>query len=119
LRLPSSRAHDHERGSGRTRPGENDKDAHQDIRNHMIYDDHVARELAHIRAMILQLGQLISDNNTARPKAVMSPDYWRARLNAVLAGGIPNFLRPQVLVLLDRLDALSAASRSHTRGSRD
>jgi hypothetical protein len=75
----------------------------------MRYDDYT-QELTHIRAMILQLEHLIRNNDSGLPMPVTSPDYWRARLSAVLEAGLPPALKPQVQALLARLDALLAAS---------
>jgi hypothetical protein len=49
----------------------------------MRYDDYT-QELTHIRAMILLLEHLIHNNDSGQPMPVTSPDYWRARLGAVL-----------------------------------
>ena len=77
---------------------------------HMSYDDY-ARELAHIRTMIGQVERLIHENDSGPATAVASPDYWRARLNAVLEAELPPTLEPQVRALLARLDTLCAAAR--------
>ncbi|OUL75672.1 hypothetical protein [Paraburkholderia hospita] len=71
----------------------------------MSYANHAAQELAHIRAMILQLEHLVHDNDTGQMTVVTSPDYWRARLNAVLAAGLPPALEVQGRALLARLNA--------------
>ncbi|MEX3968745.1 hypothetical protein AB4Y42_42665 [Paraburkholderia sp. EG286B] len=74
-------------------------------------NDHLAQELAHIRAMILQLEHLLSEDGSANSVPVMSPDYWRARINGVRgASGLPATLLDEAHVLLDRLDALRGES---------
>ncbi|MPW22914.1 hypothetical protein GCT13_40550 [Paraburkholderia sp. CNPSo 3157] len=78
----------------------------------MNYADQAARDLVHIRTMILRLEHLVHDNDTGEASPVTSPDYWRARINALLAAKLPPVLEMQARALLVRLDALGAASRS-------
>jgi len=71
--------------------------------------DHVAKELAHIRAMILQLERLLQGHVIGQATLVTSPDYWRARINAVRAESqLPATLEQQVRALLAQIDALTA-----------
>jgi hypothetical protein len=72
------------------------------------YDD-VAQDLAHIRTMILALEHLGHDDDVGRPTPVTSPDYWRARINAIYAADLPPSFRQQASALLERLDALRAS----------
>jgi hypothetical protein len=80
-------------------------------KRHMSHDEY-AQELEHIRTMILQVERLIHDDDPGQATAVTSPDYWRARLNAVAEAGLPAAFEPQVRALLVRLDALRAAPRT-------
>ncbi|MEM5425905.1 hypothetical protein [Paraburkholderia ferrariae] len=74
-------------------------------------NEHVAQELAHIRAMILQLEHLLMENDGAKSTPVMSPDYWRARINGVRGtSGLPATLEDEAHALLDCLDALREES---------
>jgi hypothetical protein len=79
-------------------------------KGHLSHDEY-ARELAHIRTMILQVERLIHDDDPGLATPVTSPDYWRARLHAVVAAELPATFEPQVRALLARLDALRAAPR--------
>jgi hypothetical protein len=73
--------------------------------------DHVAQELAHIRAMIQQLEHLLQEHDIGQTTLVASPDYWRARINAVRADSqLPATLEQQVRALLARIDALRTES---------
>jgi hypothetical protein len=80
-------------------------------KGHMSHDEY-AQELEHIRTMILQVERLIHDDDPGQATAVTSPDYWLARLNAVVEAGLPAAFEPQVRALLARLDALRAAPRN-------
>ncbi|MBU7443526.1 hypothetical protein [Paraburkholderia fungorum] len=75
---------------------------------------HVAQELSHIRAMIGQLEHLVPRHDIGQATPVTSPDYWRARIDAVRADGsaLPAGLEQQVRGLLARLDALCAESEN-------
>ncbi|WP_168788080.1 hypothetical protein [Paraburkholderia aromaticivorans] len=75
----------------------------------MNVDHHLAQELAHIRVMITQLEHLVREDNTRWTNQVSSPDYCRARINAILATGLPPELEPQVRALLARLDTIRAS----------
>ncbi len=79
-------------------------------KGHMSYDDY-AQELAHLRAMILQVERLIHDHDAGQGTPVTSSDYWRARVNALREADLPRPLELQARALLARLDALRAASR--------
>lgn len=83
-------------------------------------NDHVAQELAHIRAMILQLEHLLSADDSANSLPVLSPDYWRARINGVRGTpGLPASLVDETRALLSRLDALRGESgKCCLRGNR-
>ncbi|MEM5314245.1 hypothetical protein [Paraburkholderia sp. JHI869] len=83
-------------------------------------NDQVAQELAHIRAMIFQLEHLLLEDDSANPVPVMSPDYWRARINGVRgAPGLPATLVDEAHALLVRLDALRRKSgKCCLRGNR-
>lgn len=74
--------------------------------------DQAAHEMEHIRAMIAQLEHLIPDSSARQVSPVTSPDYWRARIEALLAADLPPALGPQAHALLARLDAIRT-SRSH------
>ncbi len=80
-------------------------------KGHMGYDDY-ARELAHIRTMILQVERLVHDDDSGQATPVTSPDYWRARLNSVVEAELPATFEPQIRALLARLDALRGAPRT-------
>ncbi|WP_051377230.1 hypothetical protein [Paraburkholderia dilworthii] len=73
--------------------------------------DRAEHELAHIRAMILQLEHLVPRGDTCRATAVTSPDYWRKRIHTVLAtANVPPALVQQGQALLGRLDAMGTCS---------
>jgi hypothetical protein len=75
----------------------------------MNHADQAARDLAHIRTMILRLEQLLHDNGTGEPSPVTSPDYWGADQCAP-GGNLSPALEAQARALLARLDLLIAAS---------
>ncbi|EIM93849.1 hypothetical protein WQE_47469 [Paraburkholderia hospita] len=75
----------------------------------MNVDHHLAQELAHIRVMIAQLELLVREDDIRWTNQVSSPDYWRARINAILATDLPPALEPQVRTLLARLDTIRAS----------
>ncbi|BFG80007.1 hypothetical protein PTKU46_80410 [Paraburkholderia terrae] len=75
----------------------------------MNVDHHLAQELAHIRVMIAQLEHLVREDDTRWTNLVTTPDYWRARINAILATGLPPALEPQVRALMARLDTIRAS----------
>ncbi|SEI26216.1 DUF3564 family protein [Paraburkholderia hospita] len=70
----------------------------------MNVDHHLAQELAHIRVMIAQLELLVREDDIRWTNQVNSPDYWRARINAILATD-PPALEP--LCALEGLDLRS------------
>ncbi|CAE6825662.1 hypothetical protein [Paraburkholderia domus] len=70
--------------------------------------DHAAQELQHIRAMIALLDHVLQDNRNRQMTRVTSPDYWRTRIEALLAERLSPALEQQVRALLERLDALGA-----------
>ncbi|TCG05061.1 hypothetical protein BZM27_36620 [Paraburkholderia steynii] len=80
----------------------------------MNYADQAAQDLVHIRAMILRLEHLPHEKDTGAASSVTSPDYWRARIEALSTVGLPPALEVQARALLARLDAISAASLSST-----
>ncbi|MBP0593809.1 hypothetical protein J8I87_29820 [Paraburkholderia sp. LEh10] len=73
---------------------------------------HVAQELAHIGRMISQLERMAPKDLCGPTTSVISPTYWRARIEE-LATGLPPVFEPQVRALLVRLDALSESRRTH------
>lgn len=75
----------------------------------MHFHDEATRELAHIRAMVLRLEQLVHNGAPLWGTVVTSPDYWRARLRA--AASLAPQLGPQVGALLAQLDAIDADLR--------
>ncbi|SMG52639.1 hypothetical protein [Paraburkholderia susongensis] len=68
--------------------------------------DHSAQELEHIRAMIAFLDHVLQDNHNRQVTPVMSPDYWRTRIEALLAERLSPTLEQQAHTLLERLGAL-------------
>jgi hypothetical protein len=74
----------------------------------MHLQDEAVHELAHIRAMVMQLEQLVQSKNIGRRVTVVtSPDYWRARVKATAE--LAPQLQPQAGTLLAQLDAIDAA----------
>lgn len=62
----------------------------------MNVDHHLAQELAHIRVMITQHEHLVREDDARWTSLVTTPDYWRARINEILATGLPPALEPQL-----------------------
>lgn len=85
----------------------------------MSRDYREEQELAHIRAMILELERM-NDEYHAQRNAVLKPDYWRERIAAILVDpDLPFPLEKHATELLSRLDRItSAARRSHSNASR-
>ncbi|NLP60281.1 hypothetical protein [Paraburkholderia sacchari] len=77
--------------------------------------DEAMLELVHIRTMVLRLEHIIEHENIGHhTTAVMSPDYWRARVKAIACGA--PLLQPQAGTLLARLDAIDAALSNRCPG---
>ncbi|MCG5072710.1 hypothetical protein [Paraburkholderia tagetis] len=73
----------------------------------MYLHDESARELAHIRTMVLRLEHLVQHGEIGRHATVVtSTDYWRARVKTT-ARSAPQ-LQPQAATLLAWLDAIDA-----------
>ncbi|BBU30742.1 hypothetical protein BTHE68_44760 [Burkholderia sp. THE68] len=85
----------------------------------MSRDYREEQELAHIRAMILELERM-ADEFHAQRNAVLKPDYWRERIATILVDpDLPYPLEKHATELLSRLDRIaSAAGRSHADYSR-
>jgi hypothetical protein len=77
-----------------------------------MYFPHPAEdELRHIASMIRQLELLPVQHGGPRTNIVVRPDYWRARINALLTRpNLPRTITSQASALMTRLDMLSAAS---------
>jgi hypothetical protein len=77
-----------------------------------MYFPHPAEdELRHIAGMIVRLEMLPVQHRVLQTNVVMRPDYWRARINALLIRpNLPWVITSQASALMTRLDALSAAS---------
>lgn len=70
--------------------------------------DTAAQELAHIRGMIVQLERLLEGHDMGQATFVMAPEYWRARINALLKElQLPAALEKDARAMLLRLHALS------------
>lgn len=70
--------------------------------------DTAAQELAHIRAMILQLERLLEGHDMGQATLVMAPDYWRARINALRKESqLPTGLEKDARAMLLRLHSLT------------
>jgi hypothetical protein len=76
-----------------------------------MYFPHPAEdELRHIAGMIGKLEQLLVQGRVPQTNVVMQPDYWRARINAVLTRpNLPPAITSHASALMTRLDVLSAA----------
>lgn len=84
----------------------------------MFFFDREAQEMLHIGTMIGQLERLIESNPGQPTSAVMTPAYWRTRINAVLAVAPPHGVAAQASALLKRLDRLPSSGPSTVGGSR-
>lgn len=73
--------------------------------------DHAEQELEHIRAMIAFLDHVLQDNRNRQVMPVTSPDYWRARVEALLAERLSPTLERQAHALLERPGALGTPRR--------
>jgi hypothetical protein len=84
----------------------------------MSRDYREEQELAHIRAMILELERM-ADEYHAQRNAVLRPDYWRERIAAILVDpDLPFPLEKHATELLSRLDKITeTAQRAHANGS--
>lgn len=70
--------------------------------------DHMRKELEHIAAMIAQLELLGATRSKEATTAVMSPVYWRNRINAILgAANLPPSITEQAAALLRRLERMN------------
>jgi len=85
----------------------------------MSRDYREEQELAHIRAMILELERMADEYRTQH-NAVLQPDYWRERIATILIDpDLPYPLEKHATELLNRLDRIaSAPQRSHANSSR-
>ena len=73
----------------------------------MSLHDREIQELSHIETMIRQLERLLEGNSAPPASAVMTPAYWRKRINTVLAApALPPAVAEQASALLTRLDHL-------------
>jgi len=74
-----------------------------------MYFPHPAEgELKHIAGMIVQLELLPVQCSVLPTSVVMRPDYWRARINAVITcPNLPPEITSQASALMKRLDVLS------------
>jgi hypothetical protein len=84
-----------------------------------MYFPHPAEyELTHIAAMIGRLERLPVQHRVLQINIVVRPDYWRARINAVLTRpDLPPTITSQASALMKRLDVLSAASDRYKKAA--
>lgn len=81
----------------------------------MSRDYREEQELAHIRAMILELERM-ADEYHAQRNVVLKPGYWRERIATILVDpDLPYPLEKHATELLSRLDRItSATQQSHS-----
>lgn len=73
--------------------------------------DYEQQELFHIRTMVRELERLLHNGDDIILDApVMQPEYWRSRINALLARpAISRSIATDASVLLMKLDGIAAA----------
>jgi hypothetical protein len=76
--------------------------------------DREEQELSHIKVMLDELERLIHGSGVEQTTSVMTPAYWRMRIQEVLAVlDLPRLTMEQASALLIRLDSLSAGWDKH------
>ena len=80
----------------------------------MLRHTQIEDELVHIQAMISLLEQHRNEDRVGGSNTrVLQPEYWRMRVDAVLAASeIPKWLTERALLLVVRLDNLTIDDRS-------
>jgi hypothetical protein len=83
----------------------------------MSVDDCRQQELSHIERMVVQLERLVQDGQIiAEPNAVVRPEYWRKRIDALVNSSTASgSTTKRAAVLLERLSALSEVLVRHER----
>ncbi|MEZ0606049.1 hypothetical protein ACAX43_28490 [Paraburkholderia sp. IW21] len=76
-------------------------------------DDHEQEEFFHIRKMVLELDRLIERGDVQDCKnPVTQPDYWRKRIDALLATpAVSESIAARAAALLVQLDRIADARR--------
>lgn len=76
--------------------------------------NHEQQEFFHIRRMVLELERLVQNlDDVDREVPVMQPEYWRIRINALLARpAISGSTVAQASVLLTKLDGIADALKN-------
>ncbi|MGF6759012.1 hypothetical protein [Paraburkholderia sp. GAS334] len=74
-------------------------------------DDHDQEEFFHIRKMVLELDRLIQNGDIKdRKNPVAQPDYWRKRIDALLATpALSESIAARTAALLVQLDRIADA----------
>jgi hypothetical protein len=74
-------------------------------------DDHEQEEFFHIRKMVLELDRLVQNGDIQdRKNPVAQPDYWRLRINVLLATpALSRSIAVRAVALLVQLDRIADA----------